>query len=965
MLRINPVPVQGIKTENQQQADKPSFSGNPAAESEVKSLQNVYKDFSLRKPMSYTKNGQLSLPYNTTAHMYKLANGQKVVIIPKDGAKTYVKTYVNTGSMNEFDNIRGISHYIEHNLFNGSDGLEAGEFFATTDKMGAVTNASTAFAETNYFIGSHLLKDGDLEKKIKIHASMIETPRFAADMLEKEKGIVNSEINMITSYPENISANRTLMNLFGYKTASPDLIAGSTKNITNLTKKDVEDYFNRNYYPANMVTVVTGEVDPDETMKLISKYFTSTKGVSQAQYNEPVLELQKTVREDIISNKAVSASVTMGFAGPENNNTKDRIFSKALITLMQHSKDLNKDLKPLNTSLYASSEKMGTKPSAKRAIILNSDMAEESSEKFIKAVYKEINKRSNFMPTPDEMNMVKKKMLNDFSSSFEYSSAINDMTGKAILEDNLASLTDYEKIVKEMTPQDFVNTARKYFDLNKTAITVVHPDSATAESIADNHKAVAFTGSEKISGVSKEDVTSAQNSETAAKDKSVSFAGLRHKTALNMNDVSEYRMPNNFRVVTLNTPTRNSTFVMSFKVENPIKPENPAAAFVLNELLNQGSIFRNEEKFTEDMDKDDIDLQFALGENYIVALGSSDCDDISKSLISAKEVLYNPRFTQDVLDEVKEYIRDDIERAEKTPHQKLNETLYKGHLAGITNEEILENLDKVTLDDVKNLYCRIMSQAKASLVVAAPLRQNALITNDIFREAAQCPAVKDFNMKLYDDYKPVESSEVVTDTHNRNQADILMAYKFKVSGNLKDTACIELLNNILGGGPSSRLFNDLREKQHLAYSVRSMLDNSHNSEAIILSIGTTTENTDTGEISYDNVEKSIEGFKKHVNKLKTEKVSEEELESAKLSLKDSLLSQNQSGAGKCDNLSYSHDTPYGLSRENQLLDLIDTITVEDIYNTANYIFGGKPVYSIVATENTLKNNENYLKTLTT
>ena len=145
--------------------------------------------------------------------------------------------------------------------------------------------------------------------------------------------------------------------------------------------------------------------------------------------------------------------------------------------------------------------------------------------------------------------------------------------------------------------------------------------------------------------------------------------------------------------------------------------------------------------------------------------------------------------------------------------------------------------------------------------------------------------------------------------------------------------------------------------------VHSYLDNSHNSKALILSIGTTTENKDTGEISYDNVQKSIEGFKKHVEKLKTEKISQQELESAKLSLKSALLSQNSSGAGKCHTLAYSLDTPYGLTRENQIIDMIDSITVDDIYNAANYIFSTKPVYSIVATDNTLKNNAEYLKSL--
>jgi predicted Zn-dependent peptidase len=134
-----------------------------------------------------------------------------------------------------------------------------------------------------------------------------------------------------------------------------------------------------------------------------------------------------------------------------------------------------------------------------------------------------------------------------------------------------------------------------------------------------------------------------------------------------------------------------------------------------------------------------------------------------------------------------------------------------------------------------------------------------------------------------------------------------------------------------------------------------------NAGAIALSIGTTTENADTGEISYDNVQKSINGFHKHVNLLRREKVSEDELNAAKIGLKNSILDCNETSADKTDTLMTR--TKYGISYMNQMLDMIDKITTDDIYNMANYIFAGPPTYSILATENTLKANEEFLNKL--
>ena len=145
MFRINSI----NSVNNYQINHKPVFKGSDVQTNpQVEQLSNVQPDYAVKTPMAYTKTGEMNFPYDTKAYCYKLANGQKVIIVPQEG-ETVLRTYVNTGSMNEPDKLRGISHYIEHNLFNGSQGLEQGDFFKQVDKMGASTNASTGFVITN------------------------------------------------------------------------------------------------------------------------------------------------------------------------------------------------------------------------------------------------------------------------------------------------------------------------------------------------------------------------------------------------------------------------------------------------------------------------------------------------------------------------------------------------------------------------------------------------------------------------------------------------------------------------------------------------------------------------------------------------------------------------------------------------------------------------------------------------
>ncbi len=917
-------------------AKSPSFKANEVQTNhQIKQLSNIQPDCFVKTPMAYTKTGEFNFPYGSKAHCYKLANGQKVVIVPKEGV-TVLKTYVNTGSMNEPDNLRGISHYIEHNLFNGSEGLEQGDFFKQVSNMGAETNASTGFAETNYFISSNLLNDTDLETKIKLHASMLETPLFAVDKLEKEKGIVNSEINMIVSNPTNLVINKVLKNLYGINSTSTDMIGGTTDNITNLKREDVVNYFNNNYFPANMVTVVTGEVNPEETMKLLSKYFTSKKQPQNSRYTEQLKPTEKTVREDIISDKATATTIAVGFNGPSSDNYKDRIYMDALhklLTAGAAARINNKIEKELNTYCIAEDEKITTNSNDGRAIIFSATCSDEKSEKVLKTIFNEIGNIANNPPTNEEMQIIKKHMINGFSNIFENSYGTNNLIGSSFLENNIDYMNQFEQVVNSMTAQDLVNAARKYLDLNKASVAVIHPKDVTSEKIQKNYSAVSFTGAAK-------------------------------KEPVNMSSVKEYNLINNYRIVTHNSKTNKMD--LSFRIiSEDYMNNNTAAALILSNMLSYGSIFRDKENLEKSLAVDGINSNLHASIDAISGSISCQSQDNFKAIKAFKEVLYNPRFTEAEFVRAKNSVKEVLKTSEKSAFDKLGNEIYKGLPRGTSNEQILEDLDKLTLNDIKQQYYKIIQNCKGEIAVSAPFDKNPNLKNEIFANFASFNPVKPHTAKQLENvYKPVEQTKVLTDTDYKNQADIVEVYKFKASDNIKDVVAIELLNTILGGSSSSRLFMDLREKEKLAYHVNSYFDYEEDIGTFGFSIGTTTDNKETGEKSFENVKKSIDGFNRHVQKITCEKVTDEELRNAKLNFKNYILECNQNQSGKNSSFLHGLNSPYGISKENLIFEEIDKITADDILNAARYIFAGKPTYSIVATEDTLKANEEYLKSLT-
>ncbi len=937
MLRVNNI---NVNPNNQiKYMTSPAFKANlPAEENKAEvQAQNVTAapDYNVKKPMAYSKIYEVELPFDLKAHYYKLANGQKVVIVPKEGA-TVLKTYVNTGSMNETDDKRGISHYLEHNFFNGSDGLEKGDFFKTVDKMGAYTNAATGMAETNYFIKSNLLKDTDFEEQMKIHASMLQTPKFALEMLEKEKGIVNSEINMITSDPVNIGLNKMLKNLYNIKTSSMDLIGGTTDNINNITREDVVNYFNQNYYPANMTTVITGDIKPDEAIELVSKYFTSDKQPPKDRHFEDLQPITKTVREDIISDKAKGTTILVGFSGPESDNVEDKMKITALNLILSNlsSARLEEKLKDYNTSIFIEDEKILSKKGAPRAMIAATQTTEENSEKVLKLFYQEVENIKVNPPTDEELGIAKKQMKKLFSSIFETSAGTNNMLGEVLLDSSFDEITKFEKIVDDMTSQDLADVAKKYYDLNKASITVVHPATTDAEKIKENHNVA----------------------------KNISFGSARN--VLNEEDIKSYVLPNNMQVVTNNINTNQANFTMEFYIPQHEKlSKNLGASMILDYMLNQGTMTKDKQALAKEFEKTGINGNFNASLRAVGANMEFASEDTAKALDLMKEVIENPRFTEEEFKHAKAFVTDAIKISDKSASDKLREELFKDEPNGMNKEETLKSIEDATFDDVKALYKDIIANAQGSIVMSAPFDKKPEIQNILFEKMSTFDNFEKFNVSLRNNYKPIEKTKVLTDHDATNQAKIIEAFTYKYSGNMQDELTLRLMNTILGDGATSRLFQDLREERKLAYSVKSSLDHVGNTGMVKLSIGTTTENVDTGEISYDNVQKAIDGFNENIERIKNEKVSEEELESAKLSLKNNMLNAAEHPIGRNQLINDGLYSFYGLTKINQKFAMIDKITAEDIQNVAQNVFSGKPLYSILATQNTLDANKEYFETL--
>jgi predicted Zn-dependent peptidase len=137
-----------------------------------------------------------------------------------------------------------------------------------------------------------------------------------------------------------------------------------------------------------------------------------------------------------------------------------------------------------------------------------------------------------------------------------------------------------------------------------------------------------------------------------------------------------------------------------------------------------------------------------------------------------------------------------------------------------------------------------------------------------------------------------------------------------------------ILNTLLGGGMSSRLFQNIRERQGLAYSIYSDLNPYRDTGCMAVYAGTSRE----------SAAKVVQSVVKEFRQLKTEAVTEEELSRSKAQLKGSLMLSLESSTARMSNLARQEmyfDRFYSL---DELIEKIEGVTVEDLHALANEFF---------------------------
>ncbi len=262
----------------------------------------------------------------------KLKNGIPVVLVPVKGTDVVTALIVfKVGSRNETKSINGISHFVEHLFFKGTERRPSTLAISKElDGIGADFNAFTGKDLTGYYIKVQ-------KRHAKVAIDMLEDilfhPIFDAEEIDRERGVIIEEINMYEDNPMAIAEELSEQLLFGANHPLGFRIAGPKENILNVSRNDIISYRNKYYHPNNMTIVLAGNVSA-ETVSQLRKHFEANSRTTKRRPKHRAFSFsQRSARIHLEKKQTAQAHLALSFPGP-TYSSKDICTAQLLSTVL-------------------------------------------------------------------------------------------------------------------------------------------------------------------------------------------------------------------------------------------------------------------------------------------------------------------------------------------------------------------------------------------------------------------------------------------------------------------------------------------------------------------------------------------------------------------------------------------------------------------------------------------------------
>ncbi len=843
--------------------------------------------------------------------VFKLDNGQTVIIKEvHDNPIVTIDTWVRTGSINESDKNNGVAHFLEHLFFKGTQKYPTGEYDKILESKGAVTNAATSKDFTHYYI---TIPSRDFQTALELHADQLLNPQIPRKELEKERKVVIEEIAKNNDSPDTKLYENLIKGFYvEHPYARP--VIGNKQVIGTITREEILDFYNKWYNPSNMITVIVGDINTQDTLNSIKKEF--NKPVT-AKTKLPVYKIDKGVTHTTkISDKAKikNAYILIGFRGVSSKNPKDSYALDVLGTILGEGRSSKlyqsiKEQKQLAYSISAGHSNMKDDS----MMFIKANFIPENLDKLETAIFAEIEKVRNGNLDDSDILTAKRIIERDTFYARESTSNITSELGyTTLIYDDPMFYENYIANIEKVTKADIINAAKKYMNPNSAVISIVLP--------------------EDMKDINEKPISS--------------FTPDEAKLVATDKNVSKYELPNKMTLIINHNKLNDIVAIQIFAKGGNFLEKKPGVANMTATGMMKGTRKYSAIDLSQTMEQNGINIVPSADSDYFRIAVKATKNDLPLTFELLQEIVNNASFTQQEIEKMKTEKTYAIRQIRDNPaslaFEEFRTNMWKGTAYGVTSFVIEKSLPSITRNDIMEYYSSIFFPENLVISVNGNVDDTEMIS--ILSKIFNGTKGQKFDYTKYkDQFKPFTANQIVKAPKESEASWLILGWYIDGVLNKKDIAALQVIDSLLGTGMSSRLFNNLRDQQGLAYQVGSSMSANVNKGVFAVYIGT---NPNTAMHSKSEMLKQI-------NILKKEFVPDKELMEAKDKIMGNFILAQETNSEKASSLGIFEASGRGFQYINEFPSLIESVSASDVIRVANKYFDAPYLFVISGPQKTV------------
>jgi len=410
------------------------------------------QDYKFQK--SVTKNG-IRVVTETIPHVRSISLG----------------VWFKVGSRWEQKSTNGISHFIEHMVFKGTKKRNAREIAQSMESVGGNLNAFTGKEATCFY--AHFL-DEHLPIAIDVLSDITCNPRFSPVALMKEKQVILEEIKSVEDTPDELVHEYFMENLF-FEHPLGFSILGSKENIKQIKRRNVTDFWKKNYTSDKIVIAAAGNLNHNELVNFVENAFCFNLPV---QNERVAVKFKRGKRKDIIKKGVSQSHICIGNRGISYKDK--RKYALLMLNVMLGG--------GMSSRLFQNiREKLGIAYNIYSFVDFYEDTGlfgtyigteEKETEAAVDLILKEFNKFKKNRLTKDEVEMVKSQLKGNLMLGLE--STDSRMTRLARMEMYLGDYITLDQVIEDIEKvkkSEIIDISRELLVDDELQTTMIVPDN--------------------------------------------------------------------------------------------------------------------------------------------------------------------------------------------------------------------------------------------------------------------------------------------------------------------------------------------------------------------------------------------------------------------------------------------------------------------------------------------------------